>query len=289
LAREIGLGEATISARVRSLIERRLLGITAVFDWQMAGYNRDVWISVTTDGRSLRDIGGELAKIAGIHSVSLVFGPVDFILHGFVRGIGDDADQLAQRVRDVDGVRSVDVSNAVETLRYTAEYARLPIQATELDFPDPQISLDEVDRRLIEQLIFDGRQSNRDIARMLGVSEGTVRARLRRLEESYLLRIVGQSDPYLTGLVNTWTYTWVDVAEGAERHVAERLAELPEAFVVAVVEGRHNLLLGLSASSKSNLVRTLSDTVRSIPEVTGSETWEVVQTIHYKFQWVRLF
>lgn len=288
LAQDIGVTEATIAARMRSLVARRLLGITAVIDWKMAGYDLDLWLSVTTRARPLGDVGQDLARLDGVHSVSLVFGPVDYVVHGLVASGADGVDRLVARASEVDGVSDVEIHTSIDTLRYTAQYARLPIEEQQLDLPLPQIPVDEIDRSMIELLMADGRRSNREIARALNVSEGTVRSRLRRLEEVRLLRIVGQSDPYLTGLVNTWTYTWVDVEDGAAPLVAEQLASLAEAFVVSLVSGRHDLLLGLFASSKSGLIRTISETVRSIPEVIGTETWEVVRTIHYKFPWVRL-
>lgn len=288
MAEDIGVTEATIAARMKSLEQRRLLGVTAVIDWRVAGYNWDGWIGVTTRGRPLNDVGKDIAELDGVHSVSLVFGPVDFLVHVLVAGTADDLKRMVQRVGKVPGVNDVESHVALDTLRYTAQYARLPILPHALRIPRPLIEVDKLDRELITSVSLGGRRSNRQIARELEVSEGTVRARLRRLEDTRLLRIVGQIDPYLTGLVNTWTYTWVDTDEGANRFVAERLATLSDAFVVALVSGHHDLLLGLFAPSKSGLIRTVADTVRAIPEVKGTQTWEVVRTIHYNFQWVRL-
>ena len=49
--------------------------------------------------------------------------------------------------------------------------------------------MDELDRRIISLLQLDGRASNAKIAREVGVSEGTVRRRLRRLiQEDVFMR-----------------------------------------------------------------------------------------------------
>jgi Lrp/AsnC family transcriptional regulator for asnA, asnC and gidA len=42
--------------------------------------------------------------------------------------------------------------------------------------------LDEVDRQIVARLSRDARISNRQIASELGVTEGTVRARVKRME-----------------------------------------------------------------------------------------------------------
>ena len=49
--------------------------------------------------------------------------------------------------------------------------------------------LDATDRAILEELWRDARMSNRQIASRLGVSEGTVRSRIRRLTEEKRIRI----------------------------------------------------------------------------------------------------
>ena len=58
----------------------------------------------------------------------------------------------------------------------------------------PMIELDDTDQAIIELLRADGRMSYRAIARATGVTENTVRARVRRLEESNTMRVVAVTD-----------------------------------------------------------------------------------------------
>ena len=50
--------------------------------------------------------------------------------------------------------------------------------------------MDELDRKIIALLQLDGRASNAKIAREVGVSEGTVRRRLRKLLDDDVVRVV---------------------------------------------------------------------------------------------------
>ena len=50
--------------------------------------------------------------------------------------------------------------------------------------------MDEMDRKIIRLLQGDGRGSNAKIAREVGVSEGTVRRRLRRLVQADVIKAV---------------------------------------------------------------------------------------------------
>ena len=49
-------------------------------------------------------------------------------------------------------------------------------------------NLDQADLAIVERLSRDARVSNREIAEQLGVTEGTVRARVKRMEEEKLMR-----------------------------------------------------------------------------------------------------
>ncbi len=59
--------------------------------------------------------------------------------------------------------------------------------------------LDDIDRGILRLLQGDGRMPYRQIARELGVSEGTVRIRTGRMQESGVLNIVAIADPFRLG------------------------------------------------------------------------------------------
>jgi len=59
--------------------------------------------------------------------------------------------------------------------------------------------LDQIDCQMIELLQKDGRISNTDIAKEIGLSEATVRTRLNRLIEEEYIQIVAVSNPIKLG------------------------------------------------------------------------------------------
>ena len=288
LAAATDSSEAGVAGRIRSMSAQRVLGITAIIDWEVAGYEWDVWLEVVAGGRALGDVGADLAALTGTHSVQTVFGPVDFIVHALLPKRSDAVAFIVDTVAAVPGVRTVRPNITLETLKYTVQYARVPVSARPLAFPAAEMGLDDLDRRIIGALTTDGRQSNREIARSLDVSEGTIRMRLRRMERAGLLRIVGQSDPYATGLVSAWAYTMVKVDGGHARAVAEQVALLPETTIVALIAGSNDIIVGLAAASRARLVDTVIEQMRAIAHVSATETWEVVHTIAFNYQWARL-
>ena len=50
--------------------------------------------------------------------------------------------------------------------------------------------IDNVDRSILEHLSRDGRRSNREIAQELNLGEGTVRGRVKRMQEEGIIKIM---------------------------------------------------------------------------------------------------
>jgi DNA-binding Lrp family transcriptional regulator len=195
---------------------------------------------------------------------------------------------MTEQITAVPAVRRARPSVVLETVKYTVKYARVPFSPSELRLPAPRVDLDDVDLGIIHALVRDGRQSNRAIAGQFNVSEGTIRARRRRLEDAGLLRIVGHSDPYLTRLVNVWAFIGVDVEGGTASSVSQQLAAMTEVLTVAIITGRHDLLVAVAAVSRTRLVELVVEDIRSIAGVQATETWEIARTFRFNYQWARL-
>jgi DNA-binding Lrp family transcriptional regulator len=288
LAGEVGLTEVTVASRIRNLIDHRVLGVTAMFDWQAAGFSLDVWLAVSVEGRPVQQVAEEIAALQYSHIVLVVFGPVDLVVHAILPGGEHGIEFIIGEISGIGGVRRVVPSLTLDTIKYTVNLARFPVRPVVFDFPAPVVDLDVVDRQVIDALSVDGRRSNREVGRQLGLSEGTVRTRLRRLEDAGLLRICGQTNPYLVGHINTWACIGVDVSGSNSRNVAAKLARLPEVVIVALTAGPHDLFVFAAASSRNSLVELVIERIRAFDGVRGTETWEVVRTVKLDFHWARL-
>ena len=75
--------------------------------------------------------------------------------------------------------------------------------------------LDDTDKSIVEYLSLDARTSNRKIATALGITEGTVRARIKRMEEEKLIRItaVTNIDRFRDGAL---AYIWIEVERSSQ-------------------------------------------------------------------------
>jgi len=62
-----------------------------------------------------------------------------------------------------------------------------------------RIVLDEISKRIIEQLQQDGRRSYAAIGKAVGLSEAAVRQRVQRLTDHGVMQIVAVTDPMMLG------------------------------------------------------------------------------------------
>ena len=132
--------------------------------------------------------------------------------------------------------------------------------------------MDELDRKLIELLQVNGRASNARIARQVGVSEGTVRRRLRRLIQDEIIRVVAVPDPQKMGL-NTIALVGIQAEPDKIDSVAAKLAELPEAQYVSLTTGSYDIFIWVALPSSEELGRFLRQKVGVTTGIRRTETF----------------
>jgi DNA-binding Lrp family transcriptional regulator len=142
------------------------------------------------------------------------------------------------------------------------------------------IQLDDLDRQLIDLLARDARVSNRKIATELGVTEGTVRGRIKRLQQDRLISFTA-----VTGLQmahkSRLAFIHVQAEVERTREVAKAIAEIETINAVLVTMGQFNILAMCLFDELDDLVDVASDRILSLPGVHHVETSIAVKTVKY--------
>jgi Lrp/AsnC family transcriptional regulator for asnA, asnC and gidA len=142
--------------------------------------------------------------------------------------------------------------------------------------------IDDVDYRLINLLRKDGRMSTRELAAMLDLTEATVRARLRRLEESETMRVVAMTDYRLAGF-NLIASIGVHVKGRAAAEVAADIAKFPQVLDVQIVIGAADIEISVAAADRDELAQLLHEQLIHIPGVSRFDAGMALDV--FKFQW----
>lgn len=120
--------------------------------------------------------------------------------------------------------------------------------------------LDDIDRALVAALRRDGRAPNVELAKLLGVSEKTVRSRLARLVAEHGLTVSARmAEP---GRSSRMVYL-VLTEPGRRFGVAEFLAALPEVDQVHLITGSADVLVAASFPDDAEALRFQVQTIES--------------------------
>ncbi|NNK95686.1 MAG: Lrp/AsnC family transcriptional regulator [Desulfobacterales bacterium] len=142
------------------------------------------------------------------------------------------------------------------------------------------MKLDEINISIINHLR-DGRMPFKKIADDLSVSEGTVRARVKRLQEDGVLEITSLVDPesipdkYLV-MVGVKLKNMDLVAKG------EEFSKLRGVISVCVVTGRFDLMLLVMLKKQFGMLEFYTEEVSQIEDVRSVETFVIYKSFDLK-------
>jgi len=140
------------------------------------------------------------------------------------------------------------------------------------------MNLDKTDRAILQALLEDSRASQRELSRIVGVAQGTITNRLKKLESQNIIQ--GYSvvlDPESVG----WSMTimaGLRIAKGKMIDVQQKIAADPRVFSVYDVTGDWDSMVLARVRDRADL-DNLTKTVFTLEGVTRSFTHVVLNTV----------
>jgi Lrp/AsnC family transcriptional regulator, regulator for asnA, asnC and gidA len=150
--------------------------------------------------------------------------------------------------------------------------------------PSPaRLSLDDIDRTLINELQRDGRASYADLADLVGLSPAATRLRVQRLLDAGVVQVVGVTDPLALGYP-VMAALGVRVERNV-RAVADRIAAIQGVIYVVFTSGGFDLLVEVLCEDSSRLLHVIDDEVRAIEGVRSVESFTYFGIHTHRFVW----
>ena len=144
--------------------------------------------------------------------------------------------------------------------------------------------LDRLNMSIISHLQ-DGRKSFKKIAVALGVSENTVKSRVRKLEEEGILKIAGYVDPEaMDG--HQIVYIGVKLKDMDYLNKGEEISKLHRVVSVGVVTGRYDLIVTVHLKNGFGLLEFLSEELGTIDRIESIETYLVYKGFNIKVPFI---
>ncbi|MEW9555203.1 Lrp/AsnC family transcriptional regulator [Nonomuraea sp. NPDC050783] len=144
------------------------------------------------------------------------------------------------------------------------------------------VVLDDLSKRIIEQLQDDGRMPYAAIGKAVGLSEAAVRQRVQRLQEAGVMQIVAVTDPLTLGFPRQ---AMIGVnCEGDLESVADELAAIEEIDYVVLTAGSFDVIVEVVCEGDGHLLEILSK-IRAIPSVRATESFVYLKLRKQSYSW----
>ncbi|REF00095.1 Lrp/AsnC family transcriptional regulator [Thermomonospora umbrina] len=264
LADRVGLSRTAVRARVQHLLETEVVRVVGIVHSAVVGTEAIGHVSITVGG-SAREVAESVAERPCVSFTALTAGPFDLVAQVRTRddrALAAEVDQL----RSVPGVRAAEVFRSVSTVRDAHSVVR------ELG----DISLDDIDWRLLQELQRDGRAPYTRLAQVIGLSQAATRARVVRLMRSGVIQVTGLADPLALGAAELGGFGLV--VTGGVRRVAEAVAAQSGVRYLASGFGRYDIVGLAEAASRAGLV-AIMDAIRAVPGATVRESWHHLDVV----------
>ena len=142
------------------------------------------------------------------------------------------------------------------------------------------MALDDIDLAIVKELQKNGRSSNREVARVLGVSEGTIRQRLRKLESTKAMRLGLVTDAISSGKTSA-AFVRIKATPRKAAEIAQKISAFPDCAFCALTVGRFDIVALFNAGSRQDLADVIDGEIALMDGVLLLDVREpVVSTKH---------
>ncbi len=144
--------------------------------------------------------------------------------------------------------------------------------------------LDHIDSEMIRLLQKDGRIPNTEIAKIIGISEATVRSRLNRLIDEGFLQIVAVSNPFKIGFEIVGIIR-INVDIKKIESISTELEKMDEVWFITHVTGGSDIYTEFVARSLDELNDLIYRKINLIDGVIRTETSLILNYIKRRYDW----
>lgn len=138
--------------------------------------------------------------------------------------------------------------------------------------------LDHTDKAIIKELQRNGRESYKNIARKLNISDGTVRLRTEKLIQNGYLKISALINPlYFENSIIA--NVGINLKNRAHREIMEEISKIDHVISVQNVTGRYDIVVEISVNSRKELRKFLVEDLSEINGITSTESFICLEAI----------
>jgi Lrp/AsnC family transcriptional regulator for asnA, asnC and gidA len=294
LAKKLGISRTYASKRFQRLLDRKITRIAAFTHPLALGYRTMAVTGVQVSPGELNTVADSLCALPDVNMLIIAAGWQGIIIWTIFANPVDLSRFLTRELGNISGIKSTETMMVIEwrvSLSYLSSdqwrsmlfsyppssysapldnrQERKSTLAQQTD-QGPNLSIDELDLVILKEMEQDGRQPVSDLAEKLGISRANASARLQRLLDKQITRIVAFTSPLDLGY-HTNALIGMRVSPKELDTVMDKVGTLPNVYGVAKVVGRYDIFIGANFPGPTDLSRFLVRELGTIPGLLSME------------------
>ncbi len=285
-----GVPQHQITSRIRKLEKKNVLRTQALLNIDACGQDLAHFYIRVSD-RSISQVARDVARLPATLTVAVTRRNGHILASARVSRQSSCHD-LIEAISLIEGVSSVSSEMVLRQIVTHINHTRLETLSSAEDAGPLSEDLcesfggllDELDTAIVTRLQKDSKSSNRKIAEQLGVSEGAIRYRLKKLQERNLLRFVTTVDPNILGL-NHWAWLKLDVSPRRRNEVIALLKDSDCSKYIAVTTGSDALVCLTLTGNSRELNAFIDDELLAFEGVRSVSAAPIIATHKFDQRW----
>jgi DNA-binding Lrp family transcriptional regulator len=294
LARELGIGRAYASKKLRALLKRRGVRIRAFTNPTALGYRAGAVTRIQVAPGQMNQVADTLGSMPWVCLLMITCGREDMVIFSMFPSADDMSAFLTDGLAKVRGIQSTETliiadwrvrhflaepgtgfysylsSRPVDHDHHPKNSKSGPSDAAKKD-ADPGLDIDILDLKILDEIEREPRQQVSVLARKVGVSQKSASARLHGLLAANVTRVGVYTTPFEVGL-NFFPVVGMKVSMDKVGTLLKKLEALPDVYFTVRVSGRYDLLVGTMFAGPVDVSRFIWQKLAAMPGVLSMET-----------------
>lgn len=297
LAKKLGTSRANASRKLKRLLEQKITSIVVFTNPLVLGYRTVAMIGIQVSPREIHETADRLSALSHVHLVIIAAGRHDIIIWTMFQTPTDLSTFLGTDLGAISGITSTETMIVLEMKKQSFDFLSASGMASNGDQPQQNIppvqpipqevidGIDQYDLMILKEMENDARQSVSDLAKKLGTSRAYTSAKLQKLLNQQLIKIVAFTNPLTLGY-NVFALIGIKVSPNEIDAAADRLSELAVVHTVAKVAGQHDIVVQTNFQTPVDLSTFLMGELSRIPGITSTETMIALELRKMSFMYL---
>jgi len=279
LAKRLGINTLTLAKKKTKLLNDGVIKINAVSMPRKIGYQVGAFFGLDVNINKILSVCDELVSNPNTSLVATCFGRFGILANAYFYDIEGLQNFVKWDLSQINGV------NNIET------YLIAEIEEAPSGFPvkeplNEPVRLDNIDKKLINELLKEANTTHIHLARVLGISQSSVTRRIDSLVKRGVIFFRAAPDPLKLGYTsNAFVFLRSDPAK--IDHVCRKLADYPEIHLILQLTSDYQILFGVLSLNPVKLYEFMMTKIASIDGVLKTET--LIRGFFHHFKAASLF